>query len=69
MQYRDYLEKGWLIGSGPIASAHRTLIQQRLKLSGQRWTLLGAQQIINLRVAEKSGNRNLVKNLICNPSQ
>ena len=67
MQYKEYLQKGWLIGSGPMESAHRTVIQQRMKLSGQRWTIKGAQQIVNLRVVEKSGNWNTVKNLICNP--
>lgn len=68
MQYKEYLQKGWLIGSGPMEAAHRTVIQQRMKLSGQRWTIKGAQQIVNLRVAEKSGNWNIVKNLICNPN-
>ena len=65
MRYKDYPDKGWLIGSGPMESAHRTVIQQRMKLSGQRWTLRGAQQMANLRVAEKSGNWRAVKNLIC----
>jgi len=67
MQYKDYKEKGWLIGSGPMESAHRTVIQQRMKLSGQRWTKQGAQEIVNLRAAEKSGEWSEVKELICNP--
>ena len=65
MRYKDYLGKGRLIGSGSMESAHRTVIQQRMKLSGQRWTLRGVQQMANLRVAEKSGNWRAVKNLIC----
>ncbi|MFT7234128.1 MAG: hypothetical protein ACI8TA_003357, partial [Cyclobacteriaceae bacterium] len=32
------------------------VIQQRMKLSGQRWTIQGAQQVANLRVTNKSGN-------------
>ena len=67
MQYKDYKEKGWSIGSGPMESAHRTVIQQRMKLSGQRWTQQGAQYIVNLRAAEKSGEWDEVKELICNP--
>lgn len=55
MQYGTFRKQGYLIGSGPIEGAIRHLIQQRLKLSGQRWTIAGAQQIANLRVAEKSG--------------
>ncbi|MCC5946153.1 MAG: hypothetical protein JJT94_14580 [Bernardetiaceae bacterium] len=38
MDYAQYLAKGWCIGSGAIESAHRTLIQERMKLSGQRTT-------------------------------
>lgn len=54
MQYKTYLEKGYLIGSGAIEAAHRNVIQQRLKLSGQRWSAKGAQQIANLRAIKKS---------------
>lgn len=61
MQYKTYLEKGYLIGSGAIESAHRNVIQQRLKLSGQRWSIKGAQEIANLRACNKS---NLWGNLI-----
>jgi len=54
MYYKTFRDKGYLIGSGPIESAHRHVMQQRLKLSGQRWTLNGFQQVTNLRVAHKS---------------
>jgi len=54
MLYGTYKKKGLLIGSGPIEATHRTLIQKRLKLSGQRWGKPGLQQIANLRVAHKS---------------
>ena len=64
MKYGEYLDNGWLVGSGPIESAHREVIQKRLKLSGQRWTRPGAQQIANLRVAYKSNQWDKVKKLI-----
>jgi len=54
MKYGSFLEKGYLIGSGAIESAHRNVIQQRLKLSGQRWSIQGAQAIANLRAYRKS---------------
>lgn len=54
MQYATFRKQGYLIGSGPIEGAIRQVIQQRLKLSGQRWTKKGAQQVANLRVAQKS---------------
>ena len=39
-----------LIGSGAIESAHRTVVQKRMKQSGQRWSNKGAQNMLNLRV-------------------
>ncbi len=54
MQYKTYLQQGYLIGSGPIESAHRHVVQHRLKLSGQRWSKPGAQSIVNLRAYQKS---------------
>jgi hypothetical protein len=54
MKYGTFLKKGYLIGSGAIESAHRNVIQQRLKLSGQRWSIAGAQRIANLRAYRKS---------------
>jgi hypothetical protein len=54
MKYGTFLKKGYLIGSGAIESAHRNLIQQRLKRSGQRWSIEGAQNIANIRAYRKS---------------
>jgi hypothetical protein len=54
MQYGSFLKEGYIIGSGAIESAHRNVIQQRLKLSGQRWSIQGAQRIANLRAYKKS---------------
>lgn len=63
MQYHDYLEKGVLIGSGAIESAHKDVLQQRLKLSGQRWTMQGFQQMAQLRVVYKSKQEHRIRNL------
>lgn len=51
MRYKTYRDQGYCIGSGAIEAAHRNVIQNRLKLSGQRWTAQGLQQVANLRVA------------------
>jgi len=64
IDYGTFKEKGLLIGSGPIEAAHRDVIQKRLKLSGQRWTIPGAQQIVNLRVYQKSNKWDNVVSLI-----
>lgn len=66
MLYKTYKEKKLMIGSGPIESAHRNVIQQRLKLSGQRWTIKGAQQVANLRAIHKSNKWEKVIDLIRN---
>jgi hypothetical protein len=37
------------IGSGEVESAHRSLIQKRLKLPGAWWRIDNAQAMLNLR--------------------
>ena len=64
MYYQTYKAKGLMIGSGPIESAHRTVIQKRLKQSGQRWTIEGAQKVVNLRVANMNRQWDSVVQLI-----
>ena len=51
MDYKRYRQIGCgIIGSGAIESAHRTVVQKRMKQSGQRWSSTGAQNMLNLRV-------------------
>lgn len=63
MQYHIFKEKGFQIGSGDIESAHKDVLQKRLKLSGQRWTKQGLQQMAELRVAYKSRKWDQIKHL------
>ena len=37
MEYPEYVAEGWQIGSGPVESACKTVVGQRLKLAGMRW--------------------------------
>ena len=53
MQYKSFKEKGLLIGSGAIESAHR-IYQQRFKLSGQHWTKKGLQEVMQIKSAYES---------------
>lgn len=53
MQYKLFRDKGLLIGSGAIESAHR-VYQGRFKLSGQHWTKNGLQKTIQLKSAFES---------------
>jgi hypothetical protein len=61
MDYKTYRERNLLIGSGAIESAHRTVVQKRCKRSGQRWTQLGAQRVLNLRVCWMSERWDIVR--------
>jgi Uncharacterised protein family (UPF0236) len=55
MDYKSYQKMGCgIIGSGAIESAHRTVVQKRMKQSGQRWSIEGAQHMLNLRVVRKN---------------
>jgi hypothetical protein len=64
MMYKSYRAQGLMIGSGPIEAAHRSVLQQRMKLSGQRWSEQGAQAIANLRCYRKADRWPIVQNLI-----
>lgn len=64
MRYDEYIKRGLYIGSGAIESAHRTVVQRRMKLSGQRWTTLGAEHMLNLRACSLSGNWSMIVDLI-----
>lgn len=68
MRYDEYIRRGLSIGSGAIESAHRTVVQRRMKLSGQRWTSTGAEHMLNLRACSLSGKWNLLESLIKYPT-
>lgn len=65
MQYKIFKERGFLIGSGAIESAHR-VYQQRFKLSGQHWTKQGLQQTMQLKSAYLSNRWDKVINIAKN---
>lgn len=47
--YKEALDKGLPIGSGEVESAHRYVIQDRLKLAGAWWTPQNAHNMLALR--------------------
>ena len=55
MRYDEYLAKGWFIGSGVVEGACKTLICERFKRSGMRWSRAGADALLPLRTACISG--------------
>jgi hypothetical protein len=65
MDYQAYKNIGaGIIGSGAIESAHRTVVQKRMKQSGQRWSNQGAQNMLNLRVLNMNQQWDKVVQLI-----
>lgn len=56
MHYDLYLEAGTPIATGVIEGACRTLINDRLDVTGARWTLAGAEAILKLRALIQSGD-------------
>lgn len=49
MDYPRYRAKGWPIGSGPVESACKTVIGERMKGGGMRWGVDGADAVSHLR--------------------
>ncbi len=49
MDYPQYRAKGWQIGSGPVESACKRVVGQRLKGAGMRWGEEGAEAVCRLR--------------------
>jgi hypothetical protein len=56
MDYPLYGAKGWQIGSGPVESACKTVVGQRLKGAGMRWGADGADAVCHLRALFRSGD-------------
>jgi len=49
MDYPRYLRNGWQIGSGPVESACKSVVGNRLKGGGMRWGKAGANAVCHLR--------------------
>ncbi len=57
MDYPSYVAQGWQIGSGPVESACKTVVGQRLKGGGMRWGEDGADAVCHLRALFRGGDR------------
>jgi hypothetical protein len=56
MDYPRALAQGWPIATGVIEGACRHLVQDRMGITGARWSLPGAQAILWLRAINASGD-------------
>jgi len=50
MRYDEYLRLGYGIGSGAVESAHKQVVQARMRQAGMRWSERGARHLLALRV-------------------
>ena len=56
MHYDQYLAAGYPIGSGVAEGACRHLVKDRMERTGMRWTVPGAQAILDLRSTYLNGD-------------
>ncbi|GAB7142047.1 hypothetical protein LRC484719_06330 [Mycobacterium riyadhense] len=55
MRYAYFRAHGMFVGSGVVEAGCKSLVGQRLKLSGMRWNIPGATGILTLRCQQASG--------------
>ncbi len=51
MQYQEFREEGYPIGSGTVESGCKQLVTMRMKGPGMRWSRAGAENMLALRAA------------------
>lgn len=49
MRYTEFREAGLPVGSGIVESAHKHVLQTRMKQAGQRWSMLRGRRMVQLR--------------------
>jgi hypothetical protein len=56
LRYGEALRRGMPIGTGVVEGACRHLVKQRMECSGARWSLDGAEAVLQLRALHMSGD-------------
>lgn len=64
INYLQYKNKDYYIGSGMIESGNKVVVQKRMKQAGMKWGINGAQYMAVLRAKHESKNWNDVKKII-----
>ena len=54
IDYKHYISCGYHIGSGPIESSNKSVMQQRMNQPGMRWAEVIARYVLALRAKHKS---------------
>ena len=56
MHYDEYLARRWPIGTGVVEGACGHLVKDRMEQAGMRWTVAGAQAVLDLRAVRLNGD-------------
>jgi hypothetical protein len=56
MRYDAYLTQGWPIGTGVVEGACGHVVKDRMEQAGMRWTVDGAQAMLDLRAVRINGD-------------
>ncbi len=56
LDYKHALEKNLPLGSGEIESAHRYIVQNRMKIAGAWWKKDNAEAMLSLRICRANGH-------------
>ncbi len=54
MRYRSFRDQGLPLGSGAVESAHRHVLQARMKRAGMRWSMRNGRLMTRLRAAYRT---------------
>jgi hypothetical protein len=57
IDYVGYRAKGYYVGSGPIESANKTVLQRRCKQAGMRWNCSSGQNMLTLCARAAAGKK------------
>ena len=61
MNYPRYRSRGMMIGSGPVEAGCKTVVCQRMKQAGMRWSRDGADAMLAVRTATLSNQWNRIQ--------
>lgn len=56
LRYDQYLAAGYPIATGVIEGACRSLVKDRMEVTGARWSMAGAEAVLQLRALRASGD-------------
>jgi hypothetical protein len=56
MDYATYLQKGYPIATGTVEGTCGSLVKDRMEHSGMRWSIAGAQAVLDQRAVLKNGD-------------